>query len=205
MLLHASHVITFVIPAAPGRMRSLRQVRCLFFPVYCPQAPSTALGGVGGRADQQICTCWAVKEMIEGVVGEEPGQALQKILSWGFPPSGTGNILFPLPNSHKRASPTFPEEEGILHYSHHGAGYHKPCQTNLIQLALWLGGWGEGNERNPQLSTTSTPTTRECALLPGVLWFKEVRPTLSLHVADRAARACLLPEELAGPLHESNS
>lgn len=99
----------------------------------------------------------------------------------------------------------FPEEEGILHYSHHGAGYHKPCQTNLIQLALWLGGWGEGNERNPQLSTTSTPTTRECALLPGVLWFKEVRPTLSLHVADRAARACLLPEELAGPLHESNS
>lgn len=43
--------------------------------------------GAGGRGDQQIHSCWAVKEMI-GVVGEgtESGQILQQILSWGFPP-----------------------------------------------------------------------------------------------------------------------
>lgn len=58
MLLHVSHIITSVIPVGPGSMRSLQQVLCLFFLVYCPQAPSTALGRLGGEPISRSALAW---------------------------------------------------------------------------------------------------------------------------------------------------
>lgn len=56
-------------------------------PTVTQHSSGQTWGVQGGRGDQQIGSCWAVKEAI-GVVGEgaESGQTLQQILSWGFPP-----------------------------------------------------------------------------------------------------------------------
>ena len=90
MLLHVSHVITSVILVAPGTMRTLRQLLCLFFLVHSPQSPSTALGRLGR---------WGARRSADPHLSGSEGndrrsggrrsrirQAFQQTPSWGFPP-----------------------------------------------------------------------------------------------------------------------
>lgn len=208
MLLHISHIITSAIPVAPVSVRSLRPAVCLSFLENCSQVLRTAPGRRGGRADNADLLLFVAKGMMAGVVGrgaEESGWAFQQIPSRESVPSFSyrGYVLFRPPVLHARASPTFLEEEGTPPSSHHAPGDRKAWQSNLIGLApwLWVGGEVTGTHSSPP---ARLQPPRECALLRGAVWFKEVTPTLSPHAANGVGLApASVPGELARPLRES--
>lgn len=122
-----------------------------------------------GLADKEICSCFAVKEVIAGAAVGKGAESGQHVLSWDafLQLQGVSGFHSPPPSW---TSPPLPEYQVSLHALQHAAGYHKPGKTNHRQLAPWLAGGarelkGTYNPPRPLLQPPEHSPSTWCSLI----------------------------------------